>query len=364
MTSLLRALALPLLLATACAGTAYHFDDGDTPAWTRLEPGMADGRMHAVGAVAVTARPTVDHDLAVRDAKGQISSMISARVRSRSTDVTVSTSTASDNRGEETSVISHAVDVDSSVELEHVRIDQAFRDEITRTQYVLVSVDAARWASELSQDLERDAGALTEKAKDADDRMSRGDVLGALQLTNATLATTGRIKHADVVLGVLGPKTGARTTARDAVRAVTRSRDTVSSSTPVSLDVRCTHPDHAAELRASLSEFLAEQGFRVLRGGETPARKPLLVNAELGSEPRGEQRVAGRVEHRFSATGDLEVIQPNGQAFAALACALRPGRHTEQDTDPKHAETLAARLAAQKLSSCFRSKWRKTFGTR
>lgn len=348
---------LPLLLsATACAGVDYKFDPSPAPPWTEQPPAnAAAAKIESVGRSPVTPHVQRDLDLATRDAGKQVALLFESKVKSASTDWTLSLSGGEGTK--EISVVGSDIVVKTDVKVEGSSVKGSYRDEGTKTQYVLMAVDRGAWSALVGKRVDDHFAKIERELTGANTQTAEGRALAALAQLSNGYVLAAQAQPDVIVLSLLQTNSDVRSKHSDAKQRLDTAsvalRKDYCFTLAVDGDARA-----AAELKRNLEQFVGGYGFSLSAG----CAKAIELRATVGQRFVREEKVANRVERIHEASGKLEVFQPGKQAFTKLNVSLPPNAHTERATDEAQATTKALDLAAASLARKFRSAFRKQFG--
>ena len=346
-----------LTLATACGGPNLHFDPAPAPPWvTQPASDVSARELRAVGAAPATVNSQRDADLATRDAKARIAQLFESQVVARSTDWSVAV--ASSEGSSQRNVTQQSVEVRSRVTVEDARVESSYRDEATKSAYVLVVVDRPAWSRRLDGRIADGLAELERAATQARTALDSGaQPLAAYAQVLAGYEAGGKVEADVVILDLLDSARGVRQKLLDLkARLAEVSRD-LRERHPFVVDVGCTDAVVAQRLAGNLESFLKERGFKV----DKAAKKPVRLSVTISERKLGTEAVAGRKEQVHAALGRLQVTEPNGAEVSELAVVLEGDTYQERDTDDARAAGKALTLAADTLASKFRSAYRTAY---
>jgi hypothetical protein len=232
----------------------------------------------------------------------------------------------------------------------------AFRDESTRSQYVLLEVDTESWAADTRSRLEREIGRFEAKLARIKGRLKRKQVLHALVDTYKSRVIIERLGADLLSLSVLEPTDPTIKSVRDAMKGYEETLGQVLNQITVFLDIRSPDPGTSGALASDLGRFLAEHELAIVT---KKANATVIAQVTAGARLLKEETVADRLEYVFVANGELQFIDSDGEIFAPLQIHFLGARHTERSTSRAAARTAAIRLAATTLAAKLRSQWRQ-----
>lgn len=353
--SLLSALLLTLL-CVSCGGPNFYFDSEPTPEWTRHTTSqIGSATIEMVGTAPVTTQVKNDFDLAVREAKNRIAQLFMSQVVSRSSDWSLSL-TNNGEGSEDRQVLQQNIEVRTNVKVDNVKVVAQHRDEETSTQYVRVTVDRHAWATRLNRRTEATFRQLQQDTRRAQSAMQANHPLQAYQALVGAYQAGQQIEPDIIVLELLAPQQGAQTKLRELHRTLSQLGQQLRENFQFAISIQCADRRIARDVKTNLETFLNDYGFSTGRSARL-----IRVEAQLGKRFLKKERIAGRTEFVYAATGKLRVVAPDGSEVRSLAFHLPPETYTEQSPRDRDAMALALRLAADTVTSKFRSQFRSAF---
>lgn len=341
---------------SSCGGPNFHFDPAPAPPWIRDSVSdVSTARIRAVGSAPVTTEPQRDQDLAIRDAKSRIAQMFDSQVVSRTSDWTLAVQSA--GSGRETGSIQQSIEVRSNVKVEDVTVEQTYRDNGTRTQYVNLVVDTVAWLARLNSRLGDGLGQMEKKLKKVASALQARQPLTAHRELLAANDLGRRLEPDIVVIDLLDSKLGSRARLLQARERLGELRGQIQAAGRFRVSVTCPEPAVAQSLTRDVEQFLGGQGFAAANGGS--AKEAVLIEVRLAVQKLGVEKVANRKEFVHGAAGSLSVRESGGQALPALAISLRPESYQERHVQEEESAHLALQLAADTVAAKFRSAFRR-----
>lgn len=354
------ALGVGLLLTSGC-GPNMYWGKGNQPDWLQMD-GTRINRtptsITSIGSTPATTRVREDQSLAERDARTQISQMLSSEVKSKQLVWTMQVSTGEESEDEQ--VVRQDVEISSKLRLEDAQVIASWRDKKTKTTYVRFRVDTIKWANRIIKRLD-DGLAEVESLRAKGGRELRGGRPIRAFGTMRQAYDVGTQLGEDVrVVDVLAPSKRYGRKVTESKEKLDDFRETLLDAAKVEINVTSSDRNSARKARGELEQFLKAQGLRVAlpgRGGSQTVK----LNLEIDQEPMGTQRVGRRVEHVSGAKARLEVVEPGGREVSKLSVSFSGRRYQERGKSPSEAAERAIALAAQTALSQFRSKFRHVF---
>ncbi|MFC1654615.1 hypothetical protein ACFL2F_02315, partial [Myxococcota bacterium] len=92
-----------------------------------------------------------------------------------------------------------------------------------------------------------------------------------------------------------------------------------------------------------------------------PGPNTIRLEIVIGQHKLDPEQVAGRTEYVNAGTGSLKAKDADGTEVPELTVKFESDRYKERDTNPQKAATKALSLAADTLSSKFRSAFRNAY---
>lgn len=346
-------------MLTACAGPNYYFSDGPSPDWTRETTSKISSKgIRMVGTSPVTSRTQRDQDLAVRDAKAKIGQLFVSQVKARSTDWSLALQGGEKNS--ERLVLSQQVEVRTNVKVEGVKVESSFRDEETRTHYVVVTVDRRVWSSKIKKRVLLRVTEVNAAIDQAESMLSKRRAMATYEnLLRASLLIQ-EVEADLIVVDLLDPQLGMGKKLSELAGKIGGINQNLSENFSFVLSLKAPDANLAQSVRSNIEEFLNSCGFSLT---EKATANSIRISAEIGQKHLKKERVGTRTEFIHVASGKLKVTEPDGSEVRALSFSLNPRSYTERDSDQKAAADKALQLAADTLASKFRSQFRQAFPT-
>ena len=256
-------------------------------------------------------------------------------------------------------VSTRSIQVESQVTLEHVAVQEAFRDPESRTQYVLVEVDGGAWTRSVRKRV-KDGLADTQKALEAATGAVQAEAPFSAFAALQRARRGGQGLEGDVrVLGLLDPDAGASARlARQHERLEALQRQ-LQRQLPVSIHVQGGDTDRHADVRRELEAFLGKQGLSTTQQPDAAAGR---INIALEQRFETRQDVAGRTEFLHAAAGEVVVTQGEGERVDGLSVALGGNAYVARGATRSQGSKRALELAAETLTAKFRSRFRRWVG--
>ncbi len=353
-------LGCSLILAASC-GPNMYWGEGKRPGWLKIDGtrlNKSRNGITAIGSTPATTRAAEDQDLAERDARTQISNMLSSEVKSRQLVWTMQVST--NDEADDEQVVRQDVEVTSNLRLEDAKVASSWRDEETKTVYVLFKVDTPAWASRIKRRL---AGGLAEvesmRAKGTQE-LRAGKGLRAYRTMKQAYAVGARLGEDARVMDVLATAQGYGRKVARAKQELDDFQDTLLDSAQIEINVSARDSDMGRQTRGGLEQFLKALGLKVVMPGQG-GRSAVKMKVEIGHLPKGVRNVGRRTEHLSEAMARLRVIEPDGSEVRKLSVDVSGRRYTERGNSAAQAAKRATALAARTVQSRFRSKFRRAF---
>jgi hypothetical protein len=347
---------LLILLSVSCGGPNFYFDPAPIPEWTRHATSqIGPATIEMVGTAPVTTQVKNDFDLAVREAKNRIAQLFMSQVVSHSSDWSLSL-TNNGQGSEDRQVLQQNIEVRTNVKVNNVKVVAQYRDEETSTQYVRVTVDRHRWATRLNRRTEETFRQLQGESQRARSAMQANHPLQAYQALLRAYQSGQELEPDIIVLELLAPRQGAQAKLREIHQTLRQIGEQLRENFQFAISIQCADPNVARDVKTNLETFLNDYGFSTGREARL-----IRVEAQLGERFLKKERIAGRTEFVHAATGKLRVLEPDGSEVRSLAFHLPPETYTEQAPRDRVAITRALRLAADTVTSKFRSQFRNAF---
>lgn len=343
-------------LQVACAGPNMHFDPKPAPPWIadRAMPNRPDQALHAVGEAPATVNVQRDVEMATRDAKVRLGQLFESRVVARSSDWSITKGVGSE--AQEHSVVSGSVDVRTAVTLEDTRAEASYRDEVTQTQYVLLSVNVRAWVQRLERRLTTGFAALEESIRTARSAIDAGQVFAATRELAQASRRGMQLEPDAMVLELLDATQAPRQRLSAAQQQMAAQAKELRERFPFAVEVSCSDSGIKRRIAADLESFLKGDGFRV---ADVAGKGAVRVVVGVQQSPQRTERVAGRSEFIHAGQGTLKVLQPNGSEVGELAIIIDPKASEERDVNADAAAAKALALAADTIVARFRSAYRE-----
>ena len=351
-------LGLGLLMAASC-GPNMYWGQGKRPGWlkidgTRLKKSRSG--ITSIGSTPATTRTTEDMSLAERDARTQISNMLSSEVKSRQLVWTMQVST--NDEADDEQVVRQDVEVTSSLRLEEAKVTASWRDEETKTVYVRFMVDTPAWAGKIKRRL---AGGLAEVASlraKGTRELRAGKGLRAFRTMKQAYRVGIRLGEDARVMDVLATAQGYGRKVAAAKESLDDFQDALLDSARVEINVNCRDANVGRQTRGGLETFLKDQGLKVVmpgQGGKTAVK----LQVQVGHLPKGMRNLGRRSEFLSEAVARLRVVEPDGSEVRKLSVDVSGRRYTERGSTAGQSASRATALAARTVQSQFRSKFRR-----
>ena len=324
----------------ACAGPNYYFSESPSPDWIRTTPkGISGKQIRMVGASPVTSQVQRDVDLAVADAKAKIGQLFVSEVKARSTDWTLSVN--SEDKQEERLVLNQQIEVRTEIKIEDPVMQAKYRDEASRSQYVVVTVDRNKWSRKLNSRVTSALKNISTRITEAEEALSANHPLQAYGFL-LKASKEGQDAQADViVVDLLNPRLGLGKQLSESRAKLAKINLRLREQFTFGLRVESKNEEALKSLSASLETFLNKFGFGLtLKNGSNL----IQIKIEVGQKAVKKERVGERVEFIHEAYGKLKVYEPSGQEVRGLSFSLPTGSLQEQSVDQD--------LAAAALGSC------------
>jgi hypothetical protein len=347
---------LLLTTAAACGGPALVYDQPPSPGWITKPPtGIGSATLTAVGSAPATIEIARDSDLATRNAKSRVAQLFESKINSRLSDWTLAmTGGAADVSLDGAT---HSIEVRSTLTVEGASVQSEYRDEQTRTHYAKILVDRVAWAQRLhgriGDGFEKFEANLASAQKAVDARKP----LSALKFLLQASREGQKIEPDVTAIDLLDNKAGIRTKLDKLRGEMDQLSRKLRSEYKFALTIKSPDPQAARQLQANLEQFLANWGFSVGKVDPNTIKLDITI-AQHNLDP---EQVAGRTEYVNAGTGTLNAKDADGTEVPELTVKFKSNRYKERDTDPKKAATKALSLAADTLSSKFRSAFRNAY---
>ena len=344
-----------MFAVVACSGVEYHFDPGVAPAWTRGGNGKVGLELTSVGLSPVTQDVARDRQRALNDAKAKIGQLVNSRVESVHKDFMASGFMGA--KGTTSSVQVQTLRVESVVELGEVQTLASFRDEDTRTQYVQIGVDRARWLSAVEEKLKRRLQSLQSSLEQAQVKRSDGKLIQLVALRNEMRSLLKEIKSTIAVAEAIGTQEDWRQKVRsheaDFETVLSHLRDGVRT------EVLCEEPkggQSCAGFVRGIKEFMRS----IEVGVENPNAAVLRFKVVLKSADEGQSKVGDRVEYKHSSGYTVRVFEPGERESGALRSERLTGERISRAGSVAEVQRLAIEVAGEDALAAVRSKIRKS----
>lgn len=362
-TVALAALAGAATLASAGCGPNLYWSKGKQPAWLVIDGARVKktpAGIEAIGSSPATTRVQEDLQLAERDAKTQISTMLSSQISTRQLVWTMQVAT--NDKADDEQVVNQDIEVRSGLRLEDATVAATFRDKETRSAYVQLKVDTAAWAARIKKRVEGGLAEVASLHQRAQGQLGAGRALLAFKSLRAAYEAGARLGEDVRVLDVLASELRYGRKVADAKEKMDEFRRNFFEKTVVEIQVLCADPGVARATRGGLESFMKKNGFQVAlpdQGG----RSPIRIKAMIAQRALGTQQVGRRTEHVAGALAQLTVTQPDGMEVPELAISVDGRRQKERGDSAEQAGARALNLASESVLSAFRSKFRRGFAT-
>jgi len=343
--------------AVACAGPNYYFDDGPSPDWTRETTSRISSKaIRMVGTSPVTSQTQRDQDLAVRDAKAKIGQLFVSQVKARSTDWTLALQGG--EKDSERLVLNQQVEVRTNVKVEGVKVASSFRDEATRTQFVVVTVDRRAWSKKIKKRVLQRMSEVNSAIDAAQGKVSERRAMSAYQNLLRGSLLVQEVEQDLIVVDLLDPQLGLGKQMSELIQKIAGVNRALSENFSFVLSLKAPNSTLIETVQTNIEEFLNGYGFSLSKAATA---NTVQITAEIGQKHVKKERVGNRTEFIHAATGLLRVTEPDGSEVRSLSLSLNPRSHTERDTKRKMAAEKALQLAADTITSKFRSQFRQAF---
>lgn len=343
-------------MLSGCGGPPLQYDKSPAPGWINLPPtGIGAATLTAVGGAPATIEVARDSDLATRNAKSRVAQLFESKINSRLSDWTLAmTGGAADVNLDGAT---HSIEVRSSLTVESAGVQSEYRDEATRTHYVCIVVDRVAWARRLHGRIADGFKKFEENLTAARQASESRRPLAALKaLLEASRA--GRKIEPDVTaIDLLDNQSGIRAKLDKLRGIMDQLSRNLRSEYKFALSIKSPDPQNARQLQGNLEQFLGNWGFSVGKADPNTIKLDIVV----GQHKLDPEQVAGRTEYINAATGSLNARDADGSDVPELTVQFKSNRYQERDTDPQKAATKALSLAADTLSSKFRSAFRNAY---
>ena len=349
-----RSLLFFCVYVAGCGGPNFFFDKAPAPDWLRQTTSkLSHSRIQMLGTSPTTTQVKNDYNLAVREAKNQIAQLFMSQVVSRSTDWSLSLGREDT---EDRQVLQQNIEVRTNVRVDNVKVLHHYRDEETRTQYVLVAVDRRAWATRINLKTETAFTQLSHALETARAALDNKRPLKAYGILLEAFQKGQEIQPDIVVLELLAPRQGAERKLNELHHQLREVSQKLRDRHPVYIQVKAPDTQIARDVRIKLETFFNGYGFSA-----ASSENSIKISVVIDQRFLKKERVAGRKEFVHSAAGSIKVVEPNASEFTSISFHLSPNSYTEQHRDRAQAAENALRLAADAVTSKFRSLFRKEF---
>ncbi len=353
-------LGLCLALPVAC-GPNMYWGQGKRPGWLVIDGTRLKKTPHgisSIGSTPATTRVNEDLSLAERDARTQISNMLSSEVKSKQLVWTMQVST--NDEADDEQVVRQDVEVTSNLRLEDAKVASRWRDEETRTVYVLFKVDTPAWARRIERRLSGGLAQVENLRAKANRELRGGQGMRAFRTTREAYAVGRRLGEDARVMDVLATARGFGRKVAAAKQELDDFQDKLLDNAQVEINVECRDGNVGRQARGGLEQFLKDQGLKVALPGQG-GQQAIKMQVMIGQVPKGARNVGRRREFLAEAAGKLRVVEANGREVRKLSVDVGGRRYTERGSSAGQAGSRALSLAARTVQSRFRSKFRRVF---